>query len=874
MKKTTRTISTLVFSLIALSLSTEISVAVRAAAPERERKEVSERPSEWMWRQRAYPYESINPRARIDAVRQAETLRSRARAKGGSIANAQWQQAGPTNIGGRIVDIEFNPQNPAIVYAAAAQGGVWRSDDTGKTWRPVFDDVPMLSMGDIAIDPQHPSTIYAGTGEANSQHNAFPGLGLYKSTDGGATWSHSGLENTDAIGRILVHPKNPQRVYVAAVGSAFIPHPERGVWRSDDAGQTWKRILFVNDSTGAIDIAFNPSEPDLMYAAMWQRSRRPDTREHYGTASGVYRSTDGGDTWELLGTANGLPDGHTQNVGRIGLATAPSTDKVYAYFSDGYGYLGLWGSSTYGETWQRLDPTNSIGLDSANFMWYFGQVRVDPLDDKRVYVLDVDFARSDDGGTNWHMQGYQERELTGLHVDHHALAFHPHNPDYIIAGHDGGISISRNRGETWQHVEDLPVTQFYEIGLDPTYLGRLYGGTQDNSTIRTATGLANDWHQILGGDGFYVIVDPLDPNIIYAESQYGNLVKLEEQEDGTFRYFYALSGIPPATVELRNWSTPVVMDHRLNSVLYYGNTRVYRTTNAAETWEPISEPLGKHIDHHLIGTITAIAVAPSDYRVLYAGTDDGNVWVSDNGGVKWRNIAAGLPERWVTRIVVDMHDPAKAYITYSGLKWREQIPYIFRTSDMGVHWEDITANLPAAPVNAFAIDPRRSSVLYAGLDVGVYVSFNAGGSWEPLGTGMPIVPIADIKIPNEAYELVVGTHGRSMYRIDIRGVVSAEENKIPDGIQVHNFPNPCSDYVFFEYELPEAGFVALEIYDIAGRKLASPVAGLRAAGQFSARWNCVDGQGQALLPGVYLYKYTVRHGGAEKQLTGKITVVR
>ncbi len=868
----------LTVSIVAFALFTSNSVAGSrtsdSADVEAESAEMRERPAEWMWQQRAYPSDVINPQARLDAVRQAQALRVRAHAKGGAIASTEWQQAGPTNIGGRIVDIEFNPVNPAIVYAAAAQGGVFRSDDTGRTWRPLFDDMPVISMGDIAVDPSNPEIIYAGTGEANSQHNAFPGLGVFKSTDGGATWRHLGLEKTDAIGRILVHPVNSQRVYVAALGSAFLPHPERGVWRSDDGGETWKRVLFVNDSTGAVDIAFDPAEPDLLYAAMWQRSRRPEKRMHYGSASGIYRSLDGGDTWERLEPSTGLPNSSAVNVGRIGLAVAPVTGKVYAFYSDGYQHLGLFSSDTYGESWNETDPTKALGKDSADFKWYFGQVRVDPQDDSRVYVLDVDFARSDDNGQNWMTQGYAEMFETGLHVDHHALAFHPKNPNYIIVGNDGGISISRDRGDTWEHIKGMPITQFYEVGIDLSNPERLYGGTQDNNTIRTISGQDDDWQSILGGDGFYVIVDPDDPSLIYAESQYGGLWRLFDTGDN-IEYEWGTNGIPPTDEEPRNWSTPVVMDPNNRVTLYYGTTRIYRTNNAAGDWVAISDPLGKHIGHSQIGTVTTIAIAPTDSRVIYAGTDDGNVWVSSNYGQSWQNISSSLPERWVTRIVVDPYDKSTAYITYSGLKWREQIPYVFRTTDMGEHWEDISANLPAAPVNAFAIDPRRPSVLYLGSDVGMFVSFNGGGAWEPLGTGMPIVPVADIKIYPNAQYMVVGTHGRSMYKLDISLVVSAgEQPDEPSGLHVHTFPNPCTDFVFFEYDVPTASRVTLDIYDIAGRKLASPVAGMRQPGTFSARWNCIDTEGRGLLPGVYVYRLTVAGQEGEKQLAGKFTVVR
>ncbi|RMG65065.1 MAG: hypothetical protein D6715_08930, partial [Calditrichaeota bacterium] len=626
------------------------------------------RPSDWHWLQRYFPYWKADPLAHLEALAQARQLRA---AQAGAVEQRVWQLAGPTNIGGRVVDIEFNPRNPEIVYAAAATGGVFKSIDGGLSWFPVFDDQAVLPIGDIAVDPVNPMVVYVGTGEANGGHNNLPGGGVFKSTDGGATWQLVGLEQTVSIGRIVVDPKNPQRVFVAAVGSYFAPNPERGVYRSTDGGASWSQVLFVSDSTGAIDLVMDPLHPDTLLAAMWERVRRPTSAHLFGKTSGIYRSFDGGDSWQLLGPANGLPDPQTTNVGRIGLAMCQAQPQVvYALYNDGANYLGLFKTTNYGDSWIDADPDDEVSVGMAGFSWYFGQVRVHPLHPDTLYVLDTAFMWSTNGGATWNFNFGS----SVLHVDHHALAFEPGNPSRIIVGNDGGINISSDGGLTWTKVAELPVTQFYEIGLDASNPQRLYGGTQDNGTLRTPTGALNDWEEILGGDGFYVIVHPTNPNIIYAESQFGVLRK---STNGGLTWVPALSGINGA--EPTNWSTPVVMDPNNPEVLYYGTNRLYRTTNGATSWVPVSPKLTTIPPGNRLGTITTIAVAPTNSAVIYVGTDDANVWVTRDSGATWNAISSGLPQRWVTRVAVDPTADSVAYVTFSGLKWRDPQPHIFRT---------------------------------------------------------------------------------------------------------------------------------------------------------------------------------------------------
>ncbi|MEM6337839.1 MAG: hypothetical protein AAF752_14810, partial [Bacteroidota bacterium] len=636
------------------------------------------RPAEWWMQQRLYPYGDADADAYPKAIEAALQLNRQAK----TAAFGVWDFAGPTNVGGRIVDIEFDPQNPDIAYAGAATGGVFKSTDAGLSWFPIFDDQAVLSIGDIAVDPNNSNVIYVGTGEANGGHNNFPGGGMFKSTDAGATWRYIGLASVVSIGRVLVDPQNSDRLFVAGVGSYFKRNPERGVYRSLDGGDTWEQVHFVSDLVGAIDLIQNPDNPDDLMAAMWERERTVDTAALSGPGSGVYRSLDGGDTWAKIGSGTGLPGG---SHGRIGLALHEEMPNVrLALFTDGQRITGVYRTVDSGLSWSNV--TGTTPNLSSGFSWYFGQIRAHPTDTLQVYVMDVIMARSTSTvGT------YQETGLN-LHVDHHALAFQPGNPDLILNGNDGGIGRSTDGGRTWTTVRGLPITQFYEIAFDPSNPERLYGGTQDNGTVRTATGNLDDWDRINGGDGFYVIVDPRDPGVIYAESQNGGLTKITPEGRQN-----ALSGI--STSEPRNWSTPVVMDPNNPDVLYFGTDRLYRTTNGAASWTPISPKLpARSVSSPRLGTLTTIAVAPSNSDVLWAGTDDGTVWTSRDGGGTWTRVDAGLPVRWVTRIAVDPTDDEVAYVTFSGLKFRDPQPHVFRTRNGGERWSDISGNLPDAPI--------------------------------------------------------------------------------------------------------------------------------------------------------------------------------
>lgn len=816
-------------------------------------------PSEWGWLQRTYPHFQAAPDAYRTALRQARVLA----AKSGQADLGTWQPVGPTNIGGRISDVAFHPSEPSTLFAAAATGGLFKSTDNGQTWQPLFDAEAILNIGDFALDPTNPDILYVGTGEANGGHNNFAGGGVYKSTDGGQTWQFQGLEATVSIGRILVDPTNPQRVWVAAVGSYFAPNPERGVYRSDDGGQHWTHVLAVNDSTGVIDLVQHPDDPQVLFAATWERVRRVTGARLSGPGSGIYRSNDGGTTWTHL--ANGLPAGA---AGRIGLAICRSQpDVLYALYTDGTALTGLYRSDDGGQRWRVAATSAQLVGGTGGFSWYMGQVRVHPANPDLVYILDVQLMRSTNGGLSWSFAGFG-----GLHADHHALDFHPDDPDRLLDGHDGGLSQSYDAGLTWTPLVGLPVTQFYEIALDPTDANRRYGGTQDNGTLHSEAGQANDWVQIFGGDGFYVNLHPTNPNILYVEWQNGNLQK---SVDGGRTFVTAMNGIGG---EKRNWSTPVVMDPTNPQVLYYGTNRLYRTADGAASWQAISGDLTKQTGAALLGTVTTIAVAPTNPNLLYAGTDDGNVWRSEDGGTTWQNVTGGLPDRWVTRLAPDPTNDRVVYATFSGLRWRSAEPHVFRSTDRGQTWQDISANLPDAPVNAFAVDPRFPQLLYLGSDVGVFVSLDTGATWQPLGDGLPAVAAYDLKVHLLTNQLFAGTHGRSMYALDlttVQAAVATEVEAVPAPMQAEApWPNPFRDQSSLRLHLDQPGTLTVEVFDVQGRPVRTLFAGPVGAHTHTFTWDGRDAQGRRVASGRYFARVRLTSPATRVQRTFPLTLLR
>jgi photosystem II stability/assembly factor-like uncharacterized protein len=713
-------------------------------------------PSDWFMQQRVWPdaqIEMADYRAAVDAA-------DRVRGRSTRDQMPPWTPVGPTNIGGRVADIVAHPHNPQVFYVAAASGGIFKTTDGGLSWTAVFDQSPSLSMGALAMDPAHPDTLYAGTGEACSAGYSYFGTGIYRTINGGLTWQPRGLSNSRYIARIVLDPEDPQRIWVAAMGELYATSSERGIYLSTDGGASWQQKLFVNDSTGASDVVVHPESPQTIYAAMWQRIRSPEVRRAGGRGSGVFRSTNGGSTWTRL--TDGLP-AQAENVGRIGLAISPSEPNVlYAIYADDPGeFMGLYRSGDGGETWGRTNDAALVNLFS-DFGWYFGNVRVRPDNSNVVFALGVYLFRSTNGGQSWNNVG------GGVHVDHHAMCFDPAQPFHILLGNDGGAYRSTNNGNSWTFLPGLPVNQFYAATVDAQHPLRRYGGTQDNGTLRTPTGASSDWQQILGGDGFYVLVDPANELRIYGEYQWGSLYR---SEDGGSLFDWILNGVDGT--ERTNWSTPIAMSPDNPQVLYYGAERLYRTTNRGDVWTAISPDLthGGGAGNLGFGTITTIDVSALNPQVIWVGTDDANVWVTTDRGATWQNRSAGLPQRWVTRVTADPFDANAAYVCISGFRNAEQDAHLFYTSHLGTSWQIISGDLPAGPLNDVIADPNFRQRLYAASDFGVFVSVDRGSHWSALDENVPRVPVLDLVLHNSARQLVAATYGRSMFALDLDSLV-------------------------------------------------------------------------------------------------------
>ena len=708
---------------------------------------------------------------------------------------------GPANMGGRIADLAVVESNPAIYYVAAASGGVWKTTDGGTTFKPIFDEQPTQSIGAVAVCQGKPDVVYVGTGEGNPRNSVSWGSGVYRSADGGKTWKNCGLADTHHIGRVVVHPTNPDIAYVAALGHCWGANKERGLYKTTDGGKSWENVNFIDENTGFVDVCMDPSEPDTLYAAAWPMRRDGFSGgspvKQTGATGGLFKTSDGGKTWEKM--AGGLPE--KVGYGRCGLAVYAKDPKVvYAVVqtSETVGALtnagqpptpvgkngqpgtpgkvvtgGVFRSEDKGETWKKVN-------DLVPRPFYYGQIRIDPSDDKRIYVLGVQFHASSDGGKSF------TTIARTIHPDHHALWINPKDGQHLIVGNDGGLFTSKDRGQTFTPNRGLVISQFYGVAVDTRTPYRVYGGLQDNGSWGgpTATHFEDgitqsDWRRLLAADGFQAAVDPTDPNTVYVESQFGGLnrVSLRGGPKGPLakpiRPLAPKGGIP----NRYNWNSPILLSPHDPKALYYGAQFLFKSTNRGDTWERISAdltaPTKEEAMNSAAHTVLALAESPVQAGVLWVGTDDGKLWVTKDDGKNWSDVSDKLPgpkARAISKIECSHFTPGTAMVAVDRHRNDDFKPYLYVTLDFGETWRAISGNLPAgAVVGVVRQSAKDKFVLFAGTELGLYVTFDAGTKWYHLTkTGLPAnVRVDDLVIHPKERELVIGTHGRGIWVMDI-----------------------------------------------------------------------------------------------------------
>jgi photosystem II stability/assembly factor-like uncharacterized protein len=698
-----------------------------------------------------------------------------------SLKGLKLRSIGPALTSGRISDFAVNLHKKSEFYVATASGGVWKTVNAGTTFEPIFDEQSSYSIGCITMDPNNPHIVWVGTGENNNQRSVGYGDGVYKSEDGGKSWKHMGLKTSEHVGMIVIDPRNSDVVYVAAYGPLWSAGGERGLYKTIDGGKTWKGVLTISEHTGVSEVHLDPRNPDVIYAVAHQRRRHVWTQINGGPESAVYKSKDAGANWTKI--IKGLPEG---DLGRIGLAISPANpDYVYAIVEAQGDKGGFYRSTNRGASWKRRSDYSTGGN-------YYQEIFCDPKDVDRVYSMDTFMQVTDDGGKTFKNLGQRSR-----HWDDHALWIDPHNTDYYLVGCDGGIYESFDRGKTWKFMTNLPVTQFYKVAVDddsPFY--NVYGGTQDNYTLggpsRTTSAhgiVSSDWYTTQGGDGFESQIDPKDPNIIYSQSQYGYLVRFDKKSGEKM-------GIQPKPRKGEksfrwNWDAPLLISPHSHTRLYFAANKVFRSEDRGNTWEVISDDLTRQIDRNKLkvmgriwpldavaknqstspyGNIVALDESPLVEGLLYVGTDDGLIQVSEDSGANWRKIDKfpGVPERtYVNKVLASLHDENTLYAAFNNHKNGDFKPYILKSTDRGKKWSPIASNLPQrGSVYALAEDHVDKDLLFAGTEFGLFFTFDGGKNWKQLKEGLPTIAVRDLAIQKRENDLVLATFGRGFYILD------------------------------------------------------------------------------------------------------------
>ena len=782
---------------------------------------------------------------RLKKVQQRKLLENKSMLK-----DIRFRNIGPTIMSGRVVDLDVNPDDPTEFYLAYASGGVWQTVNNGQSFTSIFDSEDILTIGDIAVNWKS-RTIWVGTGEVNSSRSSYAGIGIYKSNNNGKTWEYLGLPESHHIGKIQLHPVDNNTAWVAALGHLYSPNKDRGVYKTSDGGKTWKQTLYVDDNTGAIELDINPSNPDELYAGMWYRTRSAWNFEESGKTSGIYKSNDGGNTWQLLSKeGSGFPVG--EGVGRIGIVVFPKNPKIvyavvdnqdrkpdtstrrtdtiytianfkdltketfaqlddkkleqflrrnrfpakytaatvkemvkndkvkptavydYLNVNDGFTNTGIYGCQVFrsddgGVSWKKTHEKD-ISIFST-YGYYFGKIYVSPYNENKVIIFGVPLQLSIDGGKT-----FKSIDKGNVHADHHAIWINPKKDSHIINGNDGGANITYDDGQNWFKCNTPPVGQYYSVTTDDAKPYNVYGGLQDNnvwygpSNHREDIGWIDNgeyaYKSLVGGDGMQVQVDTRDNTTTYAGSQFGNYVRINRLTRADRRPIRPSHDLGETPLRF-NWETPIVLSKHNQDVFYYGTNKFHRSLNKGENLETLSADLsnGKKEGDVPFGTLSALAESPLKFGLLYAGSDDGNVHISKDGGYNWKKISSKLPPNlWVSHIAPSKFKEGRVYVTFNGYRNDHFLPYLFVSEDYGENWKAIGKDLPFEPLNVVKEDPKYDSILYVGSDGGLYVSVDAGNNFMTWNGGLPkSVPIHDIAIQERDNDIILGTHGRSLY---------------------------------------------------------------------------------------------------------------
>ncbi len=699
-----------------------------------------------------------------------------------TLSGLEFRLIGPAYNSGRVVDFAVQPDKTQIIYAATASGGIWKTVNNGTTWTPVFDGEGSYSIGCLAMDPSNFNTIWAGTGENNSQRSVAFGDGVYRSDDGGSSWKNMGLKDSEHIGDIVIDPRDTDVVYVAAQGPLWKAGGDRGLYKTTDGGATWERILHISDDTGINEVVMDPRDPDVLYASSYQRRRHVWTLINGGPESGIHKSTDGGATWTELTT--GLPK---VDMGKIGMALSPANpDVIYAVIEAQRDESGTYKSTDRGETWKKVSDY------VAGSPQYYNELVADPVDVDTVYAMDTWLHRTVDGGVTWTKVGEDNK-----HVDNHAMWINPADTDHFVVGCDGGVYLSYDRGATWRFIANLPITQFYRVSVDnskPFY--HVYGGTQDNNSLggphRTLdeSGISNeDWFVTVGGDGYETVVDPTNPDIVYSQWQYGGLVRYDRASGELIDI--QPQPEPGEDAHRWNWDSPLIMSPHSPSRLYFACQRLYRTDDHGDSWTAVSPDLSQAIDRDTLpvfgkiqsidavaknqstshyGNIVALTESPLVEGLIYVGTDDGLIQVTEDGGANWRVAAAapGVPRQsYAFRVEASLHDADTAYAVFNNKKAGDFKPYVYVSRDRGASWSSIAGDLPEREIAYSLIqDHVKPELLFLGTEFGVWATVNEGKNWVKLKGGLPTIQVRDMDIHRSENDLVLGTFGRGFYVLD------------------------------------------------------------------------------------------------------------